>query len=55
MAVERWTDEIVDKLADSVQKLGEDIGALRDESKEQSIRFAAYQQAWVCKVVCVSA
>jgi F0F1-type ATP synthase assembly protein I len=49
MTVERWTDEMLDKLADSVKALGEDIKELRDESKEQGIRFAAYQQAfqWV--------
>ncbi len=63
MAVERWTDEMLDKLADSVAALREDVVSLRDdvvslrndvkdlrdESKEQSIRFNAYQQAsqWV--------
>ncbi len=49
MAVERWTDEMLDKLAGSVDKLTEDIKALRDESKEQGIRFSAYQQEsqWV--------
>lgn len=56
MTVERWTDEMLDKLAESVKEistdvrsLGDDVKALRDESKEQGIRFAAYQQAsqWV--------
>ncbi|MEB3248583.1 MAG: hypothetical protein VKK07_04480 [Merismopediaceae bacterium] len=42
MATERWTDEMLDKLADAVNEL-------REETKEQSIRFSAYQQAsqWV--------
>ena len=42
MATERWTDEMLDKLATSVNEL-------REETKEQSIRFSAYQQAsqWV--------
>jgi len=42
MATERWTDEMMDKLAESVREL-------REESKELSIRFSAYQQAsqWV--------
>ncbi|MFM8294357.1 MAG: hypothetical protein ACKN9E_07405 [Microcystaceae cyanobacterium] len=42
MATERWNDEMLDKLADAVNEL-------REETKEQSIRFAAYQQAsqWV--------
>jgi hypothetical protein len=56
MAVERWTDEMLDKLADSISNLGGDIKdntdaikQLREESKEQGIRFAAYQQSsqWV--------
>ncbi|NCJ05571.1 hypothetical protein GS597_03410 [Synechococcales cyanobacterium C] len=63
MTVERWTDEMLDKLADSVVALRDDVVSLRDdvvslrddvkelrdESKEQSIRFNAYQQAsqWV--------
>jgi hypothetical protein len=56
MTVERWTDEMLDKLADSISSLGEDvkdntdaIKQLREESKEQGIRFAAYQQSsqWV--------
>jgi hypothetical protein len=56
MAVERWTDEMLDKLADSISNLGADvkentdaIKQLREESKEQGIRFAAYQQSsqWV--------
>lgn len=42
MTTERWTDEMVDKLAESVKEL-------REESKELSIRFSACQQAsqWV--------
>lgn len=42
MATERWTDEMLDKLAESVKEL-------REESKELGIRFSAYQQAsqWV--------
>jgi hypothetical protein len=42
MTVERWTDEMLDKLAESVKEL-------RDETKEQGIRFTYYQQAsqWV--------
>jgi hypothetical protein len=56
MTVERWTDEMLDKLADSISSLGKDvkdntdaIKQLREESKEQGIRFAAYQQSsqWV--------
>lgn len=49
MAVERWTDEMLDKLADTVSALSNDVKELREESKEQGIRFAAYQQAsqWV--------
>jgi hypothetical protein len=52
MAVKRWTDEMLDKLADSISNLGADvkentdtIKQLRAESKEQGIRFAAYQQS----------
>lgn len=42
MTVERWTDEMLDKLAESIKEL-------RDETKEQGIRFTYYQQAsqWV--------
>jgi lipopolysaccharide export LptBFGC system permease protein LptF len=56
MTVERWTDEMLDKLADSISHIGDDIKdntdaikQLREESKEQGIRFAAYQQSsqWV--------
>lgn len=56
MTVERWTDEMLDKLAETIKETGhlaeqnaEAIRALREESKEQSIRFSAYQQAsqWV--------
>jgi hypothetical protein len=52
MAVERWTDEMLDKLADSIKELREEsrenidaIRQLREESKELNIRFNAYQQA----------
>jgi lipopolysaccharide export LptBFGC system permease protein LptF len=56
MTVERWTDEMLDKLADSISNIGDEIKdntnaikQLREESKEQGIRFAAYQQSsqWV--------
>lgn len=56
MAVERWNDEMLDKLAATIRETShlaeqnaEAIRALREESKEQSIRFSAYQQAsqWV--------
>jgi hypothetical protein len=56
MALKRWNDEMLDKLADSISNLGvevkentEAIKQLREESKEQGIRFAAYQQSsqWV--------
>lgn len=56
MAVERWTDEMLDKLAESVRENTEAIKELREESKrsreeskELNIRFTAYQQAsqWV--------
>ncbi|MEB3337579.1 MAG: hypothetical protein VKJ46_08965 [Leptolyngbyaceae bacterium] len=63
MAVERWTDEMLDKLADSarltdekldklvdsIHELREESKEFRQESKEMSIRFNAYQQAsqWV--------
>jgi lipopolysaccharide export LptBFGC system permease protein LptF len=49
MTVERWTDEMLDEQSESISKLAESIRQLRDESKEQGIRFAAYQQAsqWV--------
>lgn len=42
MTTERWTDEMLDKLASSVNEL-------REETKEQSSRFSAYQQSsqWV--------
>lgn len=45
MATERWTDEMLDKLAESVKEL-------REESKELGIRFSAYQQAsqWVVNI-----
>ncbi|MEB3175309.1 MAG: hypothetical protein VKN60_09050 [Cyanobacteriota bacterium] len=49
MITERWTEEMLDKLAETVERNAEAIQALREESKEQSVRFAAYQQAsqWV--------
>ena len=56
MTTERWTDEMLDKLAESVKEIGhkieqnaEAIRELRQETKEQGIRFSAYQQAsqWV--------
>jgi hypothetical protein len=56
MTTERWTDEMLDKLAHElkgtqhlVKQNAEAIRDLRQESKEQGIRFSAYQQAsqWV--------
>ncbi len=63
MAVERWTDDMLDKLAETIKENAENIKDtghlaeqnaeairnLREESKEQGIRFSAYQQAsqWV--------
>ena len=56
MKTERWTDEMLDKLAETVKENGhqiekntEAIRDLRQETKEQGIRFSAYQQAsqWV--------
>jgi hypothetical protein len=49
MATERWTDEMVDKLAETVESLAESIREQSAESKELGIRFSAYQQAsqWV--------
>ena len=56
MTTERWTDEMLDKLAQElkgtqhlVERNAEAIQSLREETKEQSIRFSAYQQAsqWV--------
>jgi hypothetical protein len=49
MTTERWTDEMLDKLAETVERNAEAIQSLREETKEQSIRFATYQQAsqWV--------
>ncbi|AMA09533.1 MULTISPECIES: hypothetical protein [Cyanophyceae] len=46
---QRWTDEMLDKLADDVQELTEAIKTQRDEQKELTIRFNAYQMAsqWV--------
>ncbi|MBW4552800.1 MAG: hypothetical protein KME35_17065 [Aphanocapsa sp. GSE-SYN-MK-11-07L] len=34
MAVERWTDEMLDKLAEKVNQLAESIAELRDETKD---------------------
>jgi hypothetical protein len=56
MATERWTDEMLDKLAESVnstkqtvESLAESIRDQSAESKELGIRFSSYQQAsqWV--------
>jgi predicted nuclease with TOPRIM domain len=63
MAVKRWTDEMLDKLAELakensefikqnseyIKENSEYIKQLREESKEMNIRFSAYQQAsqWV--------
>ena len=49
MTVERWTDEMLDKLAGDIKENTDAIKLLREESKEQGIRFAAYQQSsqWV--------
>ena len=56
MTTERWIDEMLDKLAETVKENGhqiekntEAIRDLRQETKEQGIRFSAYQQAsqWV--------
>ena len=44
-----WTDERLNKLAETVEENAKAIKELRQESKEQNIKFAAYQQAsqWV--------
>ena len=56
MTTQRWTDEMLDKLAEDLQgtqhlveQNAQAIRALREESREQGIRFSAYQQAsqWV--------
>ena len=49
MTVERWTDEMLDKLAGDIKENTDAIKLLREESKKQGIRFAAYQQSsqWV--------
>jgi hypothetical protein len=49
MTTERWTDEMLDKLAETVKENADAIRDLRQETKEQGIRFVAYQQAsqWV--------
>jgi hypothetical protein len=45
----RWTDEMLDKLADETKENTAAIKELREESKEQGIRFSTYQQSsqWV--------
>ena len=49
MTVERWTDEMLDRLAETTKENAEAIRELREETKEQGIRFSYYQQAsqWV--------
>ncbi|MBD2181350.1 hypothetical protein H6S82_27880 [Planktothrix sp. FACHB-1355] len=56
MATERWTDEMLDKLAEKVEKNAEAIEKnaeaiekLTENAKELNIRFNAYQQTsqWV--------
>ncbi len=49
MTTERWTDEMLDKLAETVKENADAIRDLRQETNEQGIRFSAYQQAsqWV--------
>ena len=49
MTTARWTDEMLDKLAETVKENADAIRDLRQETKEQGIRFSAYQQAsqWV--------
>jgi hypothetical protein len=49
MAVEHWTDEMLDKLGELAKENTEAIKQLREESKELNIRFSAYQQVsqWV--------
>ncbi len=56
MTTQRWTDEMLDKLAEELKGtqhlVGQNAEAIRDlrqETKEQGIRFSAYQQAsqWV--------
>ncbi|WP_404790956.1 hypothetical protein [Altericista sp. CCNU0014] len=56
MTVERWTDEMLDKLAEltarnasAIDKNTAAIDKLAEEEKELNIRFSAYQQAsqWV--------
>ena len=45
----RWTDEMLDKLANETKENTAAIKELREESKEQGIRFSTYQQSsqWV--------
>ncbi|MFB2973421.1 hypothetical protein ACE1CD_31040 [Aerosakkonema sp. BLCC-F183] len=52
MATERWTDEMLDKLAEKVEKNAEAIEKnteaiekLTENAKELNIRFSVYQQA----------
>ena len=49
MTTIRWIDKMLDKLAGDVKENTDTIKLLREESKEQGIRFAAYQQSsqWV--------
>lgn len=66
MTIQRWTDEMLDKLAETtsqqgqfisdlgqkIDRLTEESNRLMEESKEQSIRFNAYQQGmqWVVQL-----
>lgn len=45
----KWTSEMLDKLAGSVETISETVKKQSEESKELGIRFSAYQQAsqWV--------
>jgi lipopolysaccharide export LptBFGC system permease protein LptF len=56
MTLEQWTDDKLDKLAettkenaDAIRENANAIRELREEAKEQGIRFTYYQQAsqWV--------
>lgn len=44
MAVERWTNEMVDQLAQSVDQLAESIKELREEAKAQREEFKAQRE-----------
>ncbi|OLP18759.1 hypothetical protein BST81_08935 [Leptolyngbya sp. 'hensonii'] len=59
MTTQRWTDEMLDKLAEAtaqqghfIHDLGEKVDRLTEDAKEQSIRFNAYQQGiqWVVQL-----